>query len=153
MNIRKYMVFISPVLMLILIIYLFFPHIYIKIVTNSVDKLEHATINIYIPPYDYVSPKIIEIDEKSMLDELYFKIKGTTNTRINRYPRHSVVIGVDPQYEITLFYEDGDKDKFGTLENPQLLYRILENDDNGYIVGQNKDLLKYILYLANSDQQ
>ena len=152
MNMRKYMIFIIPVLALILIIYLFFPHMYIKIVTNSVDDLERATINIYIPPYDYVSPKVIEIDEKSMLDKLYFTIKGTTNTRINRYPRHSVVMGTDQQYEIQLFYNNGKVDRFGTPANPQLVYRVLKNDDNGYIMGQNNDLLEYVLYLANNNQ-
>lgn len=150
MNIRKYMIFISPVLVLILMIYLFFPYIYIKIVTNSADKLEHATISIYIPPYDYVSPKIIEIDKKSILDELYLIIKGTTNIRINRYPRHSVVTGADPQYEIQLFYSNGKVDKFSTTENPQLIYRMLENNDNGYILGQNNDLLEYVIHLANN---
>lgn len=152
MNIRKYMIFIISILVLILIIYLFFPHMYIKIVTNSVDNLERATINIYIPPYDYVSPKIIEIDEKSMLDKLYFTIKDTTNTRINRYPRHSVVLGADQQYEIQLFYNNGKVDRFGTSENPRMVYRILENDDNGYIIGQNNDLLEYVLYLADNNQ-
>ncbi|MBE7033625.1 MAG: hypothetical protein E7406_05290 [Ruminococcaceae bacterium] len=150
MNICKYIISISTVLVLILAIYLFSHNMNVKMVTNSAEKLKSATIKIYIDPYDYDLPKIIEVNDKSMLDDLYSLIKGTTNVKVNRYPRHSVILGSDPQYEITLFYDNGVEDKFGTPQNSELVYRILESNDDGYVIGQNKKLSEYILYLAET---
>lgn len=148
---RKYMIIILFALLLILImIYLFFSQFYIKIVSYNIEKLESAIVIVKDPTIGQ-NPCVIEIAEKNQLNELYSTIKNTNKIKINRYPRHSVVTSVDCQYEIQLFYSNGKVDRFGTTENPQLVYRILENDDNGYIAGQNNDLLEYVLYLANNN--
>ena len=149
---RKYIIIILFALLLVAImIYLFFPQLYIKIVSENIEKLESAIV-IVKNSTNVQNPCIIKIAEKDQLNELYSTIKHTKKIKINRYPRHSVVTSADRKYEIQLFYSNGKVDRFGTPENPQLIYRILGNNDNGYIVGQNNDLLEYVLYLANNNQ-
>lgn len=149
---RKYIIIVLFALLLIVImIYLFFPQLYIKIVSYNIEKLESAIV-IAKDLTNGQNLCVIEITEKTQLEELYRTIKSTKKIKINRYPRHSVITSADSQYEIQLFYSNGKVDRFGTSENPQMVYRMLENDDNGYIVGQNNDLLEYVLYLASNNQ-
>lgn len=148
---RKYIIIILFALLLVVImIYLFLPQLFIRIVSDDVEKLESAIV-IVKDSANGQNPYVIEITGKDQLNELYSTIKNTNKIKINRYPRNSVVTSADRRYEIQLFYSNGKVDRFGTPENPQRVYRILENDDNGYIVGQNNDLLEYVLYLANSN--
>lgn len=138
-------------LLIVVMVYLFFPQLYIKIVSDGVEKLERATV--IVNDKNSEQPLcVIEIKEKVELHKLYAKIKTTSKIKVCRYPRHSVVESASPRYKIQLVYSNGKVDRFGTSENPQFVYRALENDDNGYIVGQNNDLLEYVLYLANNNQ-
>jgi len=149
---RKYIInLLFTLLLIVVMIYLFFPQLYIKMVSDDLKKLESAIVTVNYSPNGQNSC-VIEFTEKDQLNKLYTMIKNTNKIRINRYPRHSVVTSADRHYEIQLFYSNGKVDRFGTPENPQLVYRILENDDNGYIIGQNNDLLEYVLYLANNNQ-
>ena len=149
---RKYIAYIIFAFILTIIIaYLFFPQFYIKIVTEEVEKLERAIVIVNDNTNDQLL-SVIKIKEKSELIELYEKIKDTEEIKINRYPRHSVVEAASPEYEIQLVYNNGKVDRFGTPENPQFVYRMLENEDNGYIIGQNNELLEYVLKLANKNQ-
>lgn len=149
---RKYIIILLFALLLIIIMtYLFFSQLYIKIVSHDVEKLEKATV-ILNNLTNRQDTCVIEITEKEQLNKLYSTIKNTSKIKINRYPRHSLVESTSPRYEIQLFYSNGKVDRFGTSENPQMVYRILENDDNGYIIGRNNDLLEYVLYLANNNQ-
>ena len=149
---RKYLtIILFSVLLIIVMVYLFFPQLYIKIVSDGVEKLERATV--IVNNKNNEQPLcVIEIREKVELNKLYAKMKNTSKIKVYRYPRHSVVESASPRYEIQLVYSNGKVDKFGTSENPRFVYRMLENDDNGYIIGQNNDLLEYVLYLANNNQ-
>lgn len=146
---RKHITLISvAIVLIVLTVYFFFPQIYIKIVTQDVNMLERATVIVYDssneqPVYS------AEIKEKAELYELYDKIKETKEIKVIRYPRHSLVEGASPEYEIQLYYSDGAADRFGTLENPEMVYRRLGNKDNGYILGQNAGLLQYVTELAS----
>lgn len=133
-----------------ILVYLCFPQLYIKMVSEKVEKLEHAIVIVKDPTTEQ-DTCVIEIVEKKQLNKLYSTIKNTNIIEINRYPRHSVVTSADRPYEVQLFYGNEKIDRFGITENPQLVYRILENDENGYILGQNNDLLEYVLYLANNN--
>lgn len=148
----KHVAYISVALILtIVIIYLFFPQSYIKMVTEDVGKIERAIVTVN----DKTTDKplcVIEIKEETELVELYGKIKETEDIKVNRYPRHSVVESASREYEIQLIYGNGKVDRFGTPENPQFVYRMLENEDNGYIIGQNNELLEYVLELANKNK-
>ena len=149
---RKYiMIILFASLLIVTMVYVFFPQLYIKIVSENVEKLERAVI-IVKNSTNGQSPCVVEITEKDQLNELYIIIKNTQKIELNRYPRHSVVTSADRKYEIQLFYSNGKVDRFGTPENAQLIYRILENGDNGYIVGQNFRLLEYVLYLVDNNQ-
>ena len=147
----KYIAFISLAFVLsIIIAYLFFPQTYIKIVTEDVEKLERAIVIVN----DNTSDQplwVMEIKEKNELIELYRKIKATEEIKVYRYPRHSIVEAVSREYEIQLVYNNGKVDRFGTPENPQFVYRMLENEDNGYIIGKNSELLEYVLELSNKN--
>ncbi len=94
---------------------------------------------------------VIEIKEKNELIELYGKIKDTEEIKVYRYPSHSVAESATPEYTIQLIYDNGKVDRFGTPENPRLVYRMLENEANGYIIGENSELLEYVLKLANKN--
>ena len=147
----KYIAFISlAFVLLIMIAYLFFPQIYIKIVTEDGEKLERAIVIVN----DNTSDQplcVMEIKEKNELMELYRKIKDTENIKVYRYPRHSIVEAASREYEIQLIYNNGKVDRFGTPENPQFVYRMLENEDNGYIIGKNNVLLEYVLELSSKN--
>ena len=148
---RKHIAIISFTLVLIIVIaYLFFPQIYIKIVTEKVEKLERAIVIVNDNAKE--QPLCgIEIKEKTELIELYGKIKDSEKIKVYRYPRHSIVESASPEYEIQLIYNNGKVDRFGTPENPQFVYRMLENEDNGYIIGKNSELLEYVLELSNKN--
>ena len=128
---RKHIMIIAPLVLLVIviIIYLFFPQIYIKIVSNNVEKLEKATVTVN-DTMNGQNSDVIKITDEAQLNELHSMIKKTKNLKVNRYPRHSIIIGADRRYEILLFYSNGKVDRFGTPENPQLVYRILENKKN-----------------------
>ena len=147
----KYIAFISLAFVVsIIIAYLFFPKSYIKIVTQDVEKLERAIVIVN----DNTSDQplcVMEIKKNDELIELYRKIKDTEEIKVHRYPRHSVVESASREYEIQLVYNNGKVDRFGTPENPQFVYRMLENEDNGYIIGKNIELLEYVLELSKKN--
>ena len=147
----KYIAFISLTFVLsIIIAYLFFPQTYIKIVTEDVEILERAIV--IVNDNTIEQPLCVkEIKEKNELIELYRKIQDTKEIKVYRYPRHSIVEAASSEYEIQLIYNNGKVDRFGTSENPQFVYRMLENEDNGYIIGKNKELLEYFLELSNKN--
>ena len=120
-------------------------------VTEDFKKLERATVIVNDSTQDQPLC-VIEIKEKTELSELYDKIKDTDKIKVNRYPRHSVVEAASREYEIQLFYSNGKVDRFGTPENPQFVYRMLKNEDNGYIMGHNDELLEHVLKLSNNNQ-
>ena len=111
---RKHIAIISFTLVLIIVIaYLFFPQVYIKIVTEDGEKLERAIVIVN----DNTSDQplcVMEIKEKNELIELYRKIKDTEGIKVYRYPRHSIVESASPEYEIQLIYNNGKVDRFGT---------------------------------------
>ncbi|MBR1970503.1 MAG: hypothetical protein IKA17_09130 [Clostridia bacterium] len=131
---------------LVVVIYLFFPQLYIKMVSDTSENLEKAVVTVY-KETDRESMNVIKIVKKKKLNKLYEIIENTDKINVKRYPRHSIVEGADPEFEITLFYADGKMDKFATPENPEKVYRILKN--NGYIIGENSMLYEYVLKLAD----
>lgn len=130
-----------------IIVYLFFPQLYIKFVSGNAADLERGVVTVY-NEQSGSDPYVIEIKDGAALKKLYSVIENTSDIRTHRYPRHSVLISVNPKYEIQLFYAGGKTDRFGTSENPQSVYRALENNKDGYIIGQNSELAEYVSDLA-----
>ena len=149
---QKIIVFICVVVVLVaVIVYVFFPQSYIKFLTQDVDKLEKAIITVNDTSHEQ-PVYVYETEEKSELEALYAMLKKTENTEIDRDPRHSPQISVMGQYEIRLIYQNGKTDWFSTSEDPEYVYRWLENENHGYIKGKNKEVLAYVMRLKSNHQ-
>lgn len=79
------------------------------------------------------------------------RLLAQTTAKACRYPGHGKAQTSDPQYTISVEYQNGETDEIRSAENPAFVYRYLltygPDGDKGYLYGTNQALADYIASL------
>jgi len=150
----------------------------IGILTDDKENIEKITINIFydysnaelhhnekgnysyydnVTFYGYDTPKVVVIEEKEQISEIYDILKKTSGIRINKYPSHDESQQSDSHFDVEISYQNNKIDRIRTTESGIHIFRFLEtkgnSNDPGYIIGMNEEIGKWVYSLLEKESE
>ena len=117
-------------------------------VTQQMGNVEKIVV--VIEPYYGGESREVHITNQPELGQVYELLKATRVVDVNRYPSHLSSLQFDPKFAIRVEYMNGKIDRY-SASGPDGIFRNLDtmtsHGDQGYIMGSNEELWKYVLNL------